>query len=497
MMKAGKKSALVIGSGFSGLSAACYLAKDGYQVTVIEKNEQIGGRAREWEQDGFKFDMGPSWYWMPDVFDDFFKDFGKRTSDYYELIRLSPSYRVFFPDGICHDIPANMQELESLFEQLETGGAKKLRHFLNDAEQKYEAGMRDLVQKPGLSLLEFANLKVLKGLFQLDLLTPFSKFVRKYFSHPHLIQLLEFPVLFLGARPSEIPALYSLMNYADMQLGTWYPNGGMHQIILAMKKLALELGVEIRTGEEIKRFEMHDQSIQTAFTQSGRYEYDEIVAACDYQHLEQNLLEKKYRKYSSEYWDKRTLAPSCLIFYVGLNKRIQGLLHHNLFFDTDFGIHAEEIYTNPKWPENPLFYVSAPGKTDSSCAPEGCENLFILIPVAPGLQENPEIQEHYFDMVIKRLEERTGEAIRQQIILRRDYAYSNFVSDYHSFKGNAYGLANTLNQTAILKPKMQSNKVKNLTYTGQLTVPGPGVPPSLISGKIAAGLIHKKNQSHA
>jgi phytoene desaturase len=492
-MKANQKKAIVIGAGFSGLSAAAYLAKDGYAVTLLEKNEQAGGRARVFSTDGFRFDMGPSWYWMPDVFDRFFADFQKSTAAYYTLERLSPSYRVFFPQQDIIDVPDRMEAIEDLFEKLEPGSKIKLQQFLREAQYKYEVGMQDLVQKPGNHIFEFADIRVLKGLFRLHLLTPFSTYIRRYFTHPYLLQLLEFPILFLGAQPKDIPALYSLMNYADMQLGTWYPKQGMGKIVEGMVSLIQELGVTIHYNEEVIDFTWNKNAIQQVITTKGTYDADVVIGAADYHHIEQELLPQSFRQYSPSYWDKRTLAPSCLLYYVGLNKKIEGLLHHNLFFDTDFSQHAHEIYSDAAWPRSPLFYISVTSKTDKSVAPENGENLFILIPVAPGLKDNPQIHQQYFEMVMQRLETRLQTNIRDHVVYRKDYGYQNFVNDYHSFKGNAYGLANTLQQTAILKPKMKSKKVKNLYYTGQLTVPGPGVPPSLISGKIVAQLIHNNH----
>jgi phytoene desaturase len=477
---------VVIGSGFAGLSASCYLAKAGYQVTLVEKNESLGGRARKWEKDGFVFDMGPSWYWMPDVFDAFFNDFGKKTSDYYTLKRLDPSYKIFFGQQDYHDIPADIQSLYFLFEQIEKGSSIKLKQFLEDAKYKYEVGMQDLVQKPCLSLLEFADSRVIKGLMSMHLLTSFSKYIRNYFSHPKLIQLLEFPVLFLGAKPSDIPALYSLMNYADMVLGTWYPMGGMHKIVEGIVSVAKELGVTIKSNHEVTAIHTYKNAVKEVETNHGKITCDIVVGGADYHHIEQQLLSPEVRRYSPRYWDKRVMAPSCLIYYIGIDRKLNGLQHHNLFFDADFNQHAKEIYSQPAWPTSPLFYVSVPSITDKSVAPENCENLFILIPVAPGLKDNLDIKERYFHRVCDRLQTHIGVDIRHHIVVRRDYAGSNFMEDYHSFKGNAYGLANTLMQTALFKPSIKNKKVTNLYYTGQLTVPGPGVPPSLISGKIVA-----------
>jgi len=485
-----KKSAIVIGSGFAGLSVATNLAAGGFSVSIFEKNDTPGGRARKFEAQGFTFDMGPSWYWMPDVFENYFKSFNKNVEDYYRLKRLDPSYSVFFKEDRL-DIPASFDELCKLFEKYETGSSKALKKFLREAEYKYEVGINDLVYKPGLSLTEFADWRVVSGAFRLQLFNSLSSHVRKYFKHPYLIEILEFPVLFLGAKPSKTPALYSLMNYADIKLGTWYPDGGMHKIVEGMVSLAEEFGVSIHTSSPVEKI-ITENSKATGVVVNGKsYTADVVVSGADYHHTEQMLLSAEDRNYSSAYWEKRTMAPSSILYYVGLDKKIDGLEHHNLFFDADFNQHAEDIYEQPNWPEHPLFYVSATSKTDTTVAPKNCENLFILIPTAPGLMENSEIKDRYFQLVMDRMEQKLKQSIRQHVIYKREFACSNFIEDYNSFKGNAYGLANTLKQTAILKPTLKNKKVKNLYYTGQLTVPGPGVPPSLISGKVVANEIIK------
>lgn len=484
------KKTIVIGSGFAGLSAACYLAKAGMDVTVIEKNESAGGRARVFKKDGFVFDMGPSWYWMPDVFERFFADFGKKPEDYYQLKRLDPSYQVFWEDETM-PIPANYDELKALFERTETGAGKKLDAFLTEAAYKYDAGINKLVYKPGLSLMEFAEWNVIKSFFRIDLLQSMHRHVRQFFRHPKLIQLTEFPILFLGALPANTPALYSLMNYADMKLGTWYPMGGMGQIVKAMYELAISMGVKFRFNEPVNEILTIADEVYQVQTAKSAYATDAVIAACDYHHAEKELLDEAYRNYNDAYWDSRNMAPSSLIYYLGINKQVEGLLHHNLFFDAPFDVHADALYKDIKWPEKPLMYVCCPSKTDTAVAPAGCENLFVLIPVAPGLEDNDGLREKYFDIVIDRLEKRLKQNIREAIVYKRSYAHRDFVSDYNAFKGNAYGLANTLNQTAILKPSVKNKKLHNLFYTGQLTVPGPGVPPSLISGKIVAAQAQK------
>lgn len=481
---------VVIGAGFSGLSCSCHLANMGYQVTLLEKNNQPGGRARSYSDKGFTWDMGPSWYWMPDVFEKFFETFGKKVSDYYHLDRLDPSYRIKFKNDTI-DIPASMSELEDLFERIEPGSSQKLRSFLKQAEFKYDVGVRKLVYKPSRSLLEFVDINLLLGLLKMDVFTSIAKHVRKHFKDDRLIQLMEFPILFLGATAENTPALYSLMNYADLSLGTWYPKGGMSSVVKGMVKLATDLGVDIKLNEEVTNFSFEGNRITSVNTTQENYECDMVVAGADYHHIDQHILPESFQNYSEKYWDSRVLAPSSLLFYIGVDKQLPNLEHHSLFFDEDFKQHASEIYDNPQWPSKPLLYVSATSKTDETVAPKGKENLVVLIPVAPDIKDDEETREKYFNLIMDKLEDFTGENIRDHILTKRSYAHKDFISDYHSFKGNAYGLANTLRQTAILKPSLKNKKLRNLYYTGQLTVPGPGVPPSLISGEVVAKEIGK------
>lgn len=486
----------VIGSGFAGLSTAAYLAKNGYEVDVFEKNDQIGGRARQLETQDYVFDMGPSWYWMPEVFEKFFNDFGYEASDFYDLKLLDPSFSVIFEQNNALNIPSNYTDLGLLFESIEPGSSLKLNAFMQEAEYKYKVGMEKLVYKPGLSILEFADLDLIKGIFKLQVFTSFSKHVRKYFKNPKLVALMEFPVLFLGATPEDTPALYSLMNYAGLKLGTWYPIGGFGEVIKGMKKVCERLGVKFHLEEEVDQIHVEHNKAKALITVKQNKNFDGVVATGDYHHMEQKLLAAPYRNYTSDYWDSRVLAPSCLIFYLGIKTRVKRLQHHNLFFDEDLKAHAVEIYKDPQWPSKPLFYTCCPSKTDASVAPEGNENLFLLIPLAPDLEDSEEKREQYFNIIMDRLESYCDQDIRSSIDYKKSYCVKDFIADYHSFKGNAYGLANTLMQTANLKPSIRNKKVKNLFYAGQLTVPGPGVPPSIISGRVAADQVIKHFKSN-
>ncbi|MFD2519119.1 phytoene desaturase family protein [Salinimicrobium flavum] len=477
----------VIGAGFSGLSAAAYLGAAGHEVHVFEKNSTAGGRARQLHtHNGYVFDMGPSWYWMPGVFESFFGDFGYKVSDLYQLQLLDPSFEVIYKNREKLSIPENYEKLRELFESVEKGSAARLDRFMEEARYKYEQGMENLVYMPGLSLTEFADISLIKGALRLQVFSSFSKHVRKFFRDPKLIALMEFPVLFLGAMPQDTPALYSLMNYAGLKLGTWYPHGGFGKIIESMVKVSEENGVSFHFNSAVTAISTEGNRVKGLEVDGKLTYFDAVVAAADYEHVENKLLPPQFKNYDSEYWKKKTFAPSCLIFYLGISKRLPELEHHTLFFDEDLFDHSVEIYKDPKWPTKPLFYVCCPSRTDDSVAPQGHENLFLLMPLAPGLEDREDLREKFFSVMMERLEKQTKTSIRPFLDYKQSYCVNDFVNDYNSFRGNAYGLANTLLQTAILKPKIRNRKLKNLFYAGQLTVPGPGVPPSLISGKIAA-----------
>jgi|TARA_B110000238_G_scaffold94023_1_gene102688 phytoene desaturase len=484
-----KKNIIIIGSGFSSLAASCYLAKKGYDVTILEKNKTIGGRARVLKKDGFKFDIGPSWYWMPDVFERFFNDFDKKPSDFYDLQKLSPAYKVVFDKNDAITIPDNLEDIYTIFENEEKGSAKILREFLKSAKSNYNVAIKDLVYKPGVSITELITPVTIARVSQF--FSSISSNVRKKIKSQKLIQILEFPVLFLGAKPSDTPSFYNFMNYADFGMGTWHPKGGMFEVVKAMASLAISLGVKIEANKSVSKINVENSKVIGVTCDYKFLKADIVLSGADYHHSE-SLLDVKYRQYSEKYWDKKTFAPSSLLFYIGIDKKVNNVSHHTLFFDTSFDTHAKDIYDNPKWPEKPLFYGSFPSLTDDSFAPQGNESCVFLIPIAPGIKDTPEIREKYFNQIIDRFEKLTNQNIKKHILFKESYCVNDFVNDYNSYKGNAYGLANILTQTAFLRPKIRSKKVKNLFFTGQLTVPGPGVPPALISGKIAADLIEKQ-----
>ena len=478
---------IVIGAGFSGLSAAAYLAADGNEVHLFEKNGSPGGRASQIKTpEGYVFDMGPSWYWMPEVFEHFFNDFGFKAADFYRLDLLDPGFEVVFPDKELIKVPADFEELCVLFESIERGASAKLKKFMEEAKFKYETGMANLSSMPGNSISEFFQPELMKGVLRLQIFSSFKKHVAAYFKDPRLVSIMEFPVIFLGAMAEKMPALYSLMNYAGLKLGTWYPEGGFGSVVEGMVKAGESKGVQYHFNSPVTKIIVKNSQVAGVEVNGYFIEADAVIASADYHYVEKELLPEEFRNYSESYWDNRTLAPSSLIFYLGITKKIEKLQHHTLFFDEDLDQHTREIYDNPQWPTKPLFYVCCPSKSDKTVAPDGHENLFILMPLAVGIEDTEELREKYFKILMNRLELHAGESIAEFIDYKKSYCINDFITDYNSYKGNAYGLANTLQQTAILKPKMKNKKLKNLYYTGQLTVPGPGVPPSIISGKMAA-----------
>ena len=487
------KTIIILGSGFSSLAASCYLAKAGHKVTVFEKNSQIGGRARQYKKDGFLFDMGPTWYWMPDVFERFFNDFNKKPSDYYQLEKLNPAYEVYFGIGDSAVIPDNLNEIYSLFEKEEKGSSLHLKKFLKQAKNNYDVAVKDLVYRPGVSPLELITPKTINKLNQLFF--DIRSQIQKRFNNPRLIKILEFPVLFLGAKPGNTPAMYNFMNWADFGLGTWHPIGGMFEVIKAMESLAKELGVTFKTNANVEKLKVVNDSVERIVVNGeSQNSADIVLSGADYHHTE-TLLDAQYRQYSEAYWNKKTFAPSSLLFYVGFNKKLKNVSHHTLFFDEEFDSHAEYIYDTPSWPKDPLFYASFPSISDNAFAPKEKEAATFLIPIASGIEDTEAHREKYLNIIIDRLEKLTNQKLKDEVLFVKSYCINDFIEDYNSYKGNAYGLANILTQTAFLRPNIKSKKVKNLYFTGQLTVPGPGVPPALISGKIAAESILKHFKS--
>ena len=484
-----EKKVVVVGGGIGGLAASALLAKEGFNVTVIEKNSTVGGRARTWEKDGFRFDMGPSWYLMPEVFEHFFALFGRKRKDYYTLKRLDPAYRVFFEPGEGVDVFSDLQRSAALFESFERGGGEKLRRYINRSRYKYEVAMQEFLYRNYTSVFDFLNRRMLIEGSRLNVFGSLDRMVGRWFKDRRAKQLLEYAMVFLGTHPQKAPGLYSIMSHVDLNLGVFYPHGGLSVVARSLQQLAESLGVTIRTGEPVERIVTAAGQAEAVVTARERYTADLVVANADYAHVETRLLENGARSKGAGYWKRRIWAPSMFILYLGLNRRLENLTHHNLYFREDWNEHFDTIFKHPGWPQLPCFYVSCISKSDDDAAPDGGENVFVLVPVAAGLEDTDDRRQSYADHVLSHVEQISGESIRSAVTVQRVYSQRDFADDYNAYRGTALGLSHTLGQTAIFRPPLKSRRVSNLYYTGQYTHPGVGVPMVLISAQVAASLI--------
>ncbi|MCL9816583.1 phytoene desaturase family protein [Natronocalculus amylovorans] len=482
---------VVIGGGFGGLSTACYLADAGANVTVVEKNEQLGGRASRLVSDGFRFDMGPSWYLMPDVFERFFGHFDRDVSDYYTLSRLDPHYRIFFKDGDQVDLVPDLEQNKQLFESYESGAAEELERYLEKSQRNYEIGMEHFVYTDRPRLRDYMDLDVLRYSWGLSLIGSMQGHVEDYFEHPKLQQIMQYTLVFLGGSPTNTPALYNLMSHVDFNMGVYYPDGGIGAVVDGIVELGSELGVEYVTDQPVTEIAGKRGGFAVRTEHGEEYLCDLVVSDADYAHTEQEMLPPEKRQYSQEYWDSRTYAPSAFLIYLGVEGDVEPLAHHTLVIPTNWEPHFEEIFENPAWPDDPAYYLCVPSKTDDTVAPEGHSNLFALVPIAPDLEDTPEIREQYRELVLDDIAENTGVSLHDRIVFEKVFSVDDFTDRYNSMQGTALGMAHTLRQTALFRPPHRSKKVDGLYFTGSYTTPGIGVPMCLISGQITAEEIVK------
>lgn len=486
--------AIIVGAGFGGLSLAALLAKNGFNVTVLEKNEQPGGRASVYNDEDFYFDMGPSWYLMPDVYEKFFAEFGKKPEDFFKLERLDPSYRIFFGNKKSVDVAADIEKNYILFDSLEENGAKKLEEYLKSSKELYDFSLNEMLYKDYTSILDFFNGKLLLKGYKMNILENLQHYVNKKFESDEARKILEYAIGFLGGAPANTPSFYHLMSHVDLTMGVFYPQGGMRKVVDSIYKLAQSYGVNFQFNEPVEMLDIHDHNVKRVITSKADYDVDLVIVNVDYAHSELNFLTNDNRTYNAKYWDSRVMAPSAMVVYVGVDHTIDKLVHHNLFLDDDWEHGFDTIFDSKKaaWPENPSYYVNVPSRTDSSAAPQGSDTLFILIPLAPGLEDNSKLRENFYNKIMDDLESKIDENIRDHTVVKRIFALDDFKSRYNAYKGTALGLSHTLRQSALWRPAHKSKKVKNLYYSGHYTHPGIGVPMTLISSQIVAGELSGK-----
>ena len=495
------KTAVVIGGGIGGLATAALLAKAGMKVSLYEGRAAVGGRASVWEQDGFKFDMGPSWYLMPDAFDQFFKLMGTTAAEQLNLVRLDPAYQTRnegYGDKLL--IRESVADNKALFEALEPGAGQKLQEYLDSAEDTYRLAVDKFLYTNFENAKPFTNAQVLSraGKFVSQLLVSLDSFVSKHVTEPRLKKILDFPAVFLGASPYSLPSMYHLMTHVDMNVGVFYPMGGFYTIIQAIERLAVEHGVQIHTNSPVTKI-LVDQSGRAAGIEVGAAQVtaDIVVANADLHHVETKLLEPKRQSLPAKWWDKKQPAPSGLLLFLGVKGSLPQLDHHSLLYTKDWQANFDMVFKkadgNSKVPAPASIYICKPSATDSSVAPEGYENLFVLVPIAPdvaigagGINGTGDVSlEAAADEIIAQIADWCEiPDLQERIVLRRTMGPADFAREFNAWSGTALGMAHTLGQSAFFRPKNVSSKVSGLYYVGHNAVPGIGLPMCLIGAEL-------------
>jgi len=480
----------VVGAGFGGLSAACYLAGAGADVTVFEKNSHPGGYAGRIERDGFRIDTGPSWYLMPEVFDRFFEQFGRSADEFYELTELDPLYDIHWKDGDHARMPADREGQKELFESYEAGAGARLDEYLSDAAEAYDLGMNRFVYPSRSRLRDMVDLDILRSARALPKLRTMDSYVGSYFEHPKLRQIAEYKLVFLGGSPYNTPAIYTLMSHVDLNLGVYHPTGGIASVIDGMVQLATDLGVEIHTDTPVAGIEPSagdtfevttGKQPNGADPEASGGRFDRVVANAAPTHVERDLLPDEHANREA-HWDSRTYAPSAYLLYLGVEGDLD-LAHHSLVLPTDWRPHFEHIFEDPAWPDDPAYYVHVPSKTDDTVAPDGHEVVFVLVPIAPGLDDDSETRERFREQVLDDLAATTGVELRDRIVLEESASVSTFADRFNAPQGTALALSHTLDQTGPLRPAHRAPGLDGLYYVGAYTNPGIGMPMCLLSGE--------------
>jgi phytoene desaturase len=490
------ESVTVVGGGIGGLSAAAQAAARGADVRLLERHDRVGGVAGLLEAEGFRFDTGPTWYLMPDVFERFFAQFGRSPDDYYDLERLDPHYRVFWKDGDRADVTADTAQVTSLFESYEAGAGEALEEYLGVAEETYEIGMEQFVYEDRPRLRDFLDPEVALAARGLTFLGSMQEHAADYFDHPKLQQLVQYTLVFLGGSPHNTPALYNLMAHVDLNLGVYYPDGGMASVVDGLADLAREQGVEIETGRDVTGIQPTTDGLLVT-TREGKstdpgsgpatgYAADRVVSNANPAYTERELLPPRARAGDPDRWETKTYAPSAFLLYLGVEGDVDPLKHHTLVLPTDWDDHFHHIFEDPAWPEDPAYYLCVPSETDDSVAPDGHHAVVVLVPIAPGLPDGPDVRASYREKVLSDLADHTGVDLRDRIVFEETACVSEFADRYGAPGGTALGLAHTLRQTGPFRPSHRADGLEGLYYTGGFTTPGIGVPMALISGEHTA-----------
>lgn len=491
---------VVIGGGFAGLSAAAFLAKQGCDVVLLEKNKTLGGRARVLHKKGFRFDMGPSWYMMPEVFERFFKHFGKTVADYYQLEQLHPRYQVFFDDKTSLVMSEKLEDNANVFETQEAGAKEKLKEFIEKLRVPYQTSIGKFIYLDIWSVrswLNFHNVRELFPLiFSLRLWESWHDFVGRFFKNEKLQKIMSFPAVFLGGSPFNTPSIYAVLAWADFQGGAWYPKGGMGAVVEAVIQTAREQGVRILPESDVDRIDLIDGKVVGVTANKQFYQADVVVGACDLANLETKLLPQQYQTWDASYWKKATLSISSMLVYIGLNTRLSKVAHHNMYFSKNWKQNFSEIFEHNTLSADPSFYISVRSMSDRSIVPKNSEEIVLLVPMGSGTVVTKEQLETYADEAIAKTEELLGEPIKKHIVVKEVYGPEQFAQDYHAFQGTALGLAHTFSQSLWLRPNVKSAKVNGLYYAGQYTNPGVGVPTALVSGELVASIIQDEYNLH-
>lgn len=498
----GGRSAIVIGGGIAGLASAALLGDDGYRVTLLEARDELGGRAGTWEQSGFRFDTGPSWYLMPEVFDHFFRLLGTTSERELDLVPLTPAYRVYSEPTVSGapapiDVHSGRDAATALFESIEAGAGDTLTDYLDSAGDAYDLAVSRFLYDTYASTEGLRDPAVLRRLAQLLplLSVPLATHIAKRFADPRLRQILGYPAVFLGGSPFGVPSLYHLMSHLDLDEGVLYPRGGFTELIRAVERLARSRGVEIHTGAAVTRIEVSDGRARGVHTTEGRrFAADLVVSAADLHHTETQLLSAESRSYPEAWWSDKTPSPGALLIMLGVRGPLPQLPHHTLLFARDWQENFDAIFRTPtRIPDPPSVYVCKPSATDDTVAPDGDENLFVLVPVPADPTIGHGGVDGTGDAAVERAADRVIDQIaawcgipdlRERIVVRRTVAPGDFESDLHAWRGNSLGLAHTLRQSAVFRPRNTSKRVRDLYYAGASVLPGIGLPMCLISAEL-------------